>query len=493
MTEAKAEAPVATPAIPVEEVKAASQPTKVPERVERPDRQVLDKELKVIDAEIEKCKAVLDDVKAKMDILHGDSEANSGKDTIRTKLNELRAATKVFAEQRKGLFQDLDKNKALTKALRDKSDELQQTLKDTANIKDFSTAAVEKKVNDLDYYMSTTPLSLKEEKDVIAQIKALNASKKMISGFDDLSAKKDAAAAERKALSSKLDDNKKAFTAAKELEDAQWEIVKKASGKDDDKKSQRKTLLEARENARTEMNAHYTKIRALREDHKNKENAWRKYMDLKRKADQEKWAKEQEERKEEMKLQKLEEEAEKEASKDANKLASIDQLLNYLAKFSTAAKEEEATAEVWKGEMDGLQAIGKKARGFEDDIFGTKSSKKGKKNKKGGKNKGGKGMSHDVKCLQEFETLKIEPPLSQADVPTAVAALQEKKGAMKKESDARDAKRKEKMAVVQAAIDVKEAAKAEEKAAAKAARAAAAAAAKEEEAPADEEAPAADQ
>merc|ERR1712151_483577 len=214
----------------------------------------------------------------------------------------------------------------------------------------------------------------KEEKDVIAQIKALNNSKKMIAGFDDLQSKKDAASAERKALSAKLDENKKSFTAAKELEDAQWEIVKKASGKDDDKRSARKALMEQREKARTEMNEHYAKIRSLRDEHKKGETAWRKYIDAKRKADQEKWVQEQEERKEEMKLEKLEEEAEKEESKDANKMASIEQLLSYLAKFDEG-KEEEKAAEVIKVEMNGLQAIGKKAKGFEDDIFGTKSSK----------------------------------------------------------------------------------------------------------------------
>lgn len=460
----------------------------VPDRVDRPDRQVLDKKLGEIDLQIEKCKAVLDKVKASMDKLHGDQSGDGkGKDTVRTKLNELRAATKVFSEQRKALFQDLDKNKALTQNLRDRSDAMQKSLKETANIKDFSTSAVEKKINDLDYYMSTTPLSLKEEKDVIAQIKALNNSKKMISGFDDLQSKKDAATAERKALSAKLDENKKAFSAAKELEDAQWEIVKKASGKDDDKRSSRKALLEQREKARSEMNEYYATIRSLRDEHKKQENAWRKYMDAKRKADQEKWVKEQEERKEEMKLYKLEEEAEKEDSKDANKSASIEQLLNYLAKFDAPAEAAVVQAAT-KVEMGGLQQMGKKANDLDAfDMYGTKSTKKKKGNKKGGKNKA-KGLSHDVKCLQEFETLKVEAPLSLADIPAAVTALKAKKEAMAKEKAEKAAKRDEKIDALKALVDAKEAKKAEERedkaAARKAAREAAAAAA--EEAPAEE-------
>lgn len=469
------------PAIAPAEVEAASDkaPTKVPDRVDRPDRQVLDKKLGEIDLQIEKCKAVLDQVKAKMDKLHGDQSGDGkGKDTVRTKLNELRAATKVFSEQRKALFQDLDKNKALTQNLRDRSDAMQKSLKETANIKDFSTSAVEKKINDLDYYMSTTPLSLKEEKDVIAQIKALNNSKKMIAGFDDLQSKKDATAAERKALSAKLDENKKAFSAAKELEDAQWEIVKKASGKDDDKRSSRKALLEQREKARTEMNEYYATIRSLRDEHKKQENAWRKYMDAKRKADQEKWVKEQEERKEEMKLYKLEEEAEKEDSKDANKSASIDQLLNYLAKFDAPA-EAAAVQEKTTVEMNGLQQMGKKANDFDLDVYGTKSTKKKKGNKKGGKNKA-KGLCHDVKCLQEFESLKVEAPLSLADIPTAVAALQAKKAVMAKEKAERALKRDEKIDALKALVEAKEAKKQEEKeqnaAARRAAREAAAAA-----------------
>lgn len=179
------EAAAATPAPATEDADS----TKVSEPVARPDRQVLEKELGKIDEEIAKCKAVLDDVKTKMDKLHGDNK-DKPKDGVRDKLNELRKATKVFAEQRKALFQDLDKNKAITQKLRDQSDAMQKTLKETANIKDFSTASVEKKIADLDYHLSTTPLSLKEEKEVIAQIKALNASKKMISSFDGLRARR---------------------------------------------------------------------------------------------------------------------------------------------------------------------------------------------------------------------------------------------------------------------------------------------------------------
>lgn len=63
-------------AIPAADVEASKMrkptgSTVVPDAVDRPDKNVLDKQLKEIDADIDKCRAVLDEVKKQMDILHG--------------------------------------------------------------------------------------------------------------------------------------------------------------------------------------------------------------------------------------------------------------------------------------------------------------------------------------------------------------------------------------------------------------------------------------
>lgn len=456
-----------TTAIPVEDVEAskAKAPAPFPDACDRPDRQVLDNELAVHDEEIEKCKAVLDEVKTKMDKLHGEMNVDKGKDGVRTKLNELRAATKVFADERKGFFDLLDKNKAVTAALREKSDAMQKQLKDVAGVKDFSTAAVEKKIRDLDYYLSTTPLDLKEEKEVIGQIKALNASKKMIAGYDVLQTQKETANTERKGLSAKLDDNKKSFSVAKALEDAQWDIVKKAGNKDADKKDVRKSLLEKREKARASMNEHYAKIRDLRDKHRKGEDAWRKYMNAKRNADRERYLKEEEERKEERKLEKLQDEEEKEESNHATKLVTIDQMIYYLSKFTVSEATAEVEVEKVVVEMDGLKQMGKKAMDFDDDIFGTKkakNSKKHKKGKKGGVQGKSKGISHDVKSMQEMEGLSVKVPMTIEDVAGSLASLKEKRDVIIKEKESRKVKREAKIATVEAAIESKNAKKAEE-------------------------------
>jgi len=477
-TAAAAAAATAAPAVTTDKVKAAPKkgPVQVPTPVPRPSRDELNEKLKVIDAEIDAAKAILTDVKDKMDKLHAEA-ADKGKDSHRAKLNELRAATKVFSDQRKTLFKELDANKELTKKLRDESDTMQKQLKELAGFKgELSTAAVDKKIAELDYFMSTTPLPLKEEKDVIAQIKALTSSKKVIGQFDTIQQKKDAASAARKVLSAKLDENKEQFSAAKELEDAQWEVVKKNSSKDGDKRDYRKTLLEKREKARNALNEHYAKIRSLRDDHKKQETAWRKYMDAKKEADRERYLKEQEERKEEDKLYKLEGEDDKEDSKHANKCATIDQLVLYLAKYSISEAKVEAKEEE-KVDWEGLQQIGKAARGFDDDIFGTKSKgKKGKKSKK----KKPSSISHDVKSIQEFESLGVSAPLVHEEVAKAVEELKSKKATLEAAHSKQKSKRKVEIDKLKEEIEVKKAAKeAELKAereARKAAREAAAAA-----------------
>lgn len=480
MTEEGATAAVAktSTAIPAEDVKAASAkkgPVQMPEPVPRPDRNELNSKLSVIDKEIEEAKKILSDVKEKMDKLQAESQ-EKGKDSTRIKLNELRQATKVFSDQRKTLFKELDANKELTKKLRDESDKMQAQLKELAGFKgELSSAAVDKKIAELDYYMATTPLALKEEKDVIAKIKALTASKKVIGQFDSIQEKKDSATAARKALSAKLDENKKSFTQAKELEDAQWEIVKKNSSKDGDKRDLRKSLLEKRERARNALNDHYAKIRALRDEHKKAENAWRKYQDAKRKADEERYKKEQEERKEEEKLIKLEKEDEKVDSEHANSCATIEQLIKYLARYAPQDEKKDESKEEkddGKAEMDGLQQIGKAARGFDDDIFGTKT-KGGKKGKKGKGKKKNVSISHDVKSIEEFEALGISAPLSIEEVTKAVEELKKKRDELEEGHNKKKAERQVKIDKLKEEIEVKKAAKKAEEDAERAARKAA--------------------
>jgi len=458
-TEGKDAAPAAKP-------KKPNTPIVVPEPCERPDKQAFDKEVKAVEADIEKSREILDEVKKQMDILHGEFK-EQGKDSDRQKLNGLREKTKVFVTERKNLFDELEKNKVKNQALRDKSDAMQKHLKDECKVREFSTAAVQKKVSELDYYLSTNPLALKEEKEVIAQIKALNASKKIIAQYDAVQAEKEAANTARKALSAKLNDNKKNFQEAKEAEDAQWAIVKKAGDKNTDKKDRRKALLEKREKAKNEMNASYQKKREMFDDHRKKEGQWRKYMDAKRALEQERYLKEQEERREERKLQKLQEEEELEDGKHATKLSTIDQLVSYLEGFTREDKAAETKVEA-QVERDGMVAIGKKAVAMDVDMFGCAVVKKsgGKKGGKKGKPKK-KGMQFDVKSLQEFEQLGVPAPMTIDEITASLSKLKEKRDAIIKEKEERREKREAKIAAVEADIEAKNKKKEEEKEAAK--------------------------
>jgi uncharacterized coiled-coil DUF342 family protein len=57
----------------------------------------------------------------------------------------------------------------------------------------------------LEYYLATNPLSLKEEKQVIADMKSLTSSKKIFAEHDTLKANKDKLESQLKDLTAKLD------------------------------------------------------------------------------------------------------------------------------------------------------------------------------------------------------------------------------------------------------------------------------------------------
>jgi Rps23 Pro-64 3,4-dihydroxylase Tpa1-like proline 4-hydroxylase len=94
----------------------------------------------------------------------------------------------------------------------------------------------------------------------------------------------------------------------------------------------------------------------------------RKEQIAKRKEEEEKY-------REEQNLRKLQETEEKLDSTNVNELASVDQLVMYLKRFQDEEKKEEEKVDVQIKEPEGVVRIGKSARGFDDDIFGTKVNK----------------------------------------------------------------------------------------------------------------------
>jgi len=425
---------------PTTEVAVVTEPKALGKNLEKPTRATLDAEYAKIDAEIAKCKKVMDDVKQKIEKLKESNASNKEKnkadreilETLRAKSAELRAQR---AKAQEAFTAALEKKKALYV----KNDQSKKSLDRQAK----TVEQVEQKIREREYYLTTSSLTLKEEKEVHAEMKALEKSKKVIGEMEAIQIKKTAQEAKIKELKAEADAVNKLFQEAIKVEQAQFEKVQAMRPKKDN--DDYKKWSEQRTNAKVNMDALYLKKRNLGLEFKKKENEFYEHLREKRKEQDERRKAEQEARKEEDKMRKLEKEEAEHANMFAKEFATIDQLSTYLKAFVVGDKKEEAQVVEAPKYAEGTVLIGKAARGFDEDIFGTKKAGKGKKSG-GGKKKKAAVFKHDLGLVQEFEMLKVSAPLTQDEVPAAIKALADRKEQLEKEKETKHAKRVAKIA-----------------------------------------------
>eukprot|EP00299_Pterocystis_sp_00344_P007685 c2598_g1_i1.p1 GENE.c2598_g1_i1~~c2598_g1_i1.p1 ORF type:complete len:480 (+),score=142.98 c2598_g1_i1:52-1440(+) len=405
-------------------------------KVEKPNREEFDKLVKGLEEKIQANKDIVEDVKKKLDHINQSKEKGEKEvDPEEKKLKELKAVTQKVNETRKELFEQQKKNKAIRDQLRDQFDQTRKTFKD---LDCPSLEHLEKKIRELEYHLTTNSLTLREEKQVLSDIKGLNSSKKMFSELENVRAAKERADAQGKEISQKLDVAKAEFEKAKAEEDAQFALVTSKREKKSNVRSEVPALLAKRNTAKEDINKLYDELKQARAEFQKKENAFRKYQNERYKELKEKRQAEFEQRKQEQKIRQLEKDEEKFENLHSNEFASIDQLISYLNKYladNQDEKEEDSKASAAPTKLpEGATLIGKAARGFDDDIFGTKAKGKAAPAKKQAKKKTTT-LVHDLHFLQEFQTLKVEAPLTLDAIPTAVERLNARKSELQKDKE----------------------------------------------------------
>eukprot|EP00300_Choanocystis_sp_HF-7_P036403 c52248_g1_i1.p1 GENE.c52248_g1_i1~~c52248_g1_i1.p1 ORF type:complete len:496 (+),score=161.94 c52248_g1_i1:70-1488(+) len=425
-------AEAATPTPPAPNATGAST------RLEKPNQAELDKKVKDLDDKIKANRAIVADVRSKLDNLTKQKESGGDRMSVEAKaLKELRDQSKVLVDERNALFERLKEGKAALGKLRDQQDEMKKRLKENDC---FSTEAVEKKIRELEYHLATHSLNLKEEKMVIQDIKNLNASKKIISEYDSMGARKTDLEDKIKQISTKLDENKKALDAAKIKEKAQSALV--TDIKKPNPKLEIKGLIEARNAANAENQQLNEQIKALKNEFREKEFEFKKAMKAKYDEQKQRKQADYEKRKEEDRIRRLEEEEEKIDRLHVDAFATIEQLKLYLQKVQKAQADDEVKEEV-AAFTPAEGQIGKLVTGFDEDIYGTRKAAKKPKAKKAKKVRR---LVHDLVCLKEFETLKIEAPLDSEGIPAALEALEKKKAELEADKKSKQANRLTKLA-----------------------------------------------
>ncbi|KAI8916489.1 hypothetical protein DFJ77DRAFT_460019 [Powellomyces hirtus] len=406
----------------------------------KPDQAAYEKELKEIDANIAVLKKKLADAQSKI------SGSDNIKDSFGDKRKELRAQLDELIKERNETGDKrtklIDQLKAIQSSLRKKSDDTKSS-KDRLGYK--SVEEVEAKIVVLERQQQSGEASLHEEKRIVAEISNLKKAKKILEGFagqqssvEDEKKNLDAIRAQVDALNPQRDEIRVKIDAIKE-QIAQVDSERK------DKQGSLNDLWTDRKAVKAELDAEYEKLRAHKTEHKKLNDEWYN------------WQREEQTRKREQYQARLREdkearlavqaEKEREAAEIPAYTDEINQcttLIRFLESFDGSSKSSSsldvkpaasATPAFTPRKVEGLPEGAVLVKKEEEDfmVLGNKKSKKGKRQgsaasgANGGASPAAKPFKLDFEMIDQFVKLKFELPTSAADIPGAIAKIQEKK------------------------------------------------------------------
>jgi len=394
--------------------------------VDRPNKDAHEKELAELTARVDAAKEERAALQLKIDAAM-DSDRISEIGQKREEASVLRNKKQQLIEEKKAIRARLD-------AMRSQQDKLAKDRKDTkANVRFSNVQDIDKELKRLQRLQETTSMSLGEEKRLIKEMDALQASKKLVADLQVKESSIEDTKEARKLISAEIGAKDKEIDAVQAQIDVISAEITKMSEKESDKRDGMKALFAQRDALRQQVNDILKEKDALRDAYRENNNAWYNYQRAvraqkkiqyeeekkKREAEKEEWLKKKEE--EELKKIPYEEE-----------MALCDYLADYLTrtyltkgdaieKFAVVKKEE--IIAVKDDPFAGMVPANKKSD--DEEYFGKG---KGKKKRNRNKDKAAAGpFTLNMDTFEQFGLLNLNPPTSIEQVGSSVEDLRAKK------------------------------------------------------------------
>mmetsp|Transcript_2969 Transcript_2969/g.4497 ORF Transcript_2969/g.4497 Transcript_2969/m.4497 type:complete len:496 (+) Transcript_2969:73-1560(+) len=408
------------------DVVVPEQPVKVRKaHVPKPDKSELQARSDEIQAQISALQNEAKEIKAKMDKIFNDRSGSKGEfEAAKTLMQALIAEKKQLVAEKNALGDARD-------AARDKINARINAEKAArSDLKFSSLEAIDKQIRDLESKQARTTMSLTDEKKIIKEIKALQASKKTVATLADMKQAIEALKVEKSAIDKNYLDKASEVKRVNERLTAQREVLDSLNKDNSQNREAIPSLRQKQSEIKEQVNSKYQQIKALRAEFKAKEDAYYAHLAEER-------ARKKEARQKEIEARKAQEEERRKAL-EAAELARIpyeeeinlcDYLVTYLETFvdtskstgsaDTAANSSQAAA------VEGFAGMKVLKRDQEDFAVLGNSKKRGKK--KGGGNTKKDVISHGVDTIDSFAMLDVVPPTNVQGVPAAIEQLKEKK------------------------------------------------------------------
>jgi uncharacterized coiled-coil DUF342 family protein len=420
--------------VPIEELYDLSKPIK---RIERPSKDQHESECNAIDEAIESLRAERKTLQSKIDTALG---SNKNKNTPlgkeRDALNKLKNRKGLMIEQKRQIRTRLE-------ILKSNQDRLIGQQKNARSGMKFTNLVdIEKEIKRLQRKQETSSMSLGEEKKLIKEIEALQASKRTAEELHSKQGDLDTMKMDRKTIQADLAAKDKEIDTIQKEIDAQSKVVKDLNDKQSAQRGAVDDLIKKREELKTQIDGKFKEKSDLRQQFREATNEWYQCQRA-IKAQRSLQYEEEKKRREEEHAAWLKKKEEEELAKTPyeEEMALCEYLADYLTKTyltdaaeeaekKAKAAEEKAKADVVAVKDDPFAGMVARKKGGEDDEIYFGKGKKGKGGKKGGKGKKAKApvaFSINLDLFDQFGMLSLNPPTSLDAVQGSVDELKAKK------------------------------------------------------------------
>ena len=399
-------------------------------QVPKPSKEEFDKALQAVDNAIEDLKKKRQSIQTQIDkTMEGNSKTEASRE--RDLLHELRMKRGILINEKKKIRDKLSAMKGAADKIETERRSAKQTMKFT-KVED-----IQAEIRRLEKKQETTSMSLQEEKRIIKEIDALNASKKTVAALKGKEQELEDSKEQRAIITAELKAKDADIDAVQKAIDEKQELVKTLSEKDTDHRDKLTKFFSERDAVKEEINQNFKEKNALQNEFRAKNDEYFTYTRAV-KAQQKLQYEEEKKRREEEKqayVAKLEEEEMKKIPYEEEQA-----LCDYLAKYLTTAYLEPLEKGGEEGDEDtkedvvpvadnpfaNLKPVNKKT----DDVFlqmGSAKKIRQKKSKQVKKQDKQAPFKLNMDTFEQFALIDLIPPTSLEEVSKSVEELKAKK------------------------------------------------------------------
>jgi len=394
--------------------------------VERPSKDNHEAELAVLSEEVEVMKVKRQEIQTKIDEVM-DSNRTSPVSKERDALSRLRSQKGALINEKKAIRARLD-------ATRNQSERLFEGQKAAKKeVKFTNLADIDAELKKLQKRQETTSMSLSEEKRLIKEMDALQASKSTVAQFKSQEINLENVKEQRKLIAVEIAAKDKEIDAVQAQIEVQSTKIKSMSEKETDSRGKIQALLNDRDTIRAKINDKLQEKDKSRKCFREANNAWydqQRAVRAQRKMQQEEERVQREE--ERLAIVKKKEEDELKKIPYEEDMMLCDYLAEYLSKTYLGVslskaddQKKEDVFEVTDDPFAGFKPMKKK----DDDVFlkmGADKKPRNRQSKKEKKKATGP-FTLNLDTFEQFSLLQLTPPTSIEAVQGSVDALRDKK------------------------------------------------------------------